>query len=127
LTSRQLIVVDGSAKGLDLACQYRDDDVFVSIFVERLPDAALEREFEARKAGMMEDYKNPKDTPQLVGVNGPTRFAHGASWLGDDEQAGGIWMARKGEFVVEVDATWKLDAYRDARDAIQRIDRLFFP
>jgi hypothetical protein len=127
LTTRQLVVVDGSTKGLDLACQYRDDDVVVSIFVERLPDAALERAFKARKAGMMNDYKNPKDTPQLVGVNGPTRFAHGASWLGDDEQAGGIWMARKGEFVIEVDATWKLDAYRDARDAIQRIDRIFFP
>lgn len=36
-------------------------------------------------------------------------------------------MARKGDFVIEVDATWNVDSYRDARDAIQRIDRLFFP
>lgn len=127
LTTRRLLVVDGRDETLDLACQYRSDDAFVSIFVQRLPDATLKREFESRRAGMKEDYKRPKDTAQLVGVKGPTRFEYGASWLGEDDRAGGIWMARKGDFVIEVDATWNVDSYRDARDAIQRIDRLFFP
>lgn len=126
LRDRQLVIVEADADQQDLACQYGSDDVRMSIFVERLPKADLARFFEEQRADMMKDYKDPKDTPQLVGVNGPTRFEHGASWLGAGDKAGGIWIGRKGDYVIELDGTWTVDSYRDARAAIKAFDQLTF-
>lgn len=126
LEHRQLIVVESDPLLQDLACQYASHDVWISIFVERLPKADLADYFETQRAEMKKDYKDPKDTPQLVGVNGPTHFQHGASWIGADEIAGGLWVGRKGDYIIEVDGKWTIDSYRDARAAIKAFDPLAF-
>lgn len=126
LTERQLIVVESDPAKQDLACQYGSDTVRISIFVEREPGADLKRWFEEQQADMKKDYGKIEDTPQLVGVNGPTRFEYGASWLGAGDKAGGIWIGRKGDYVIELDASWTIDSYQEARKAIRAFDQLTF-
>lgn len=126
--SRQLFVVDGSSAGLDLTCQYYNDDVVIFLFVTRMPKADADKTFAKRSAAVREVLKNPRETSPLVAVKPSSRFEYGGSWINDQSQeAGGVWIARRGEFLVEVDARWTSASSAEAREAVQRVDQLLAP
>jgi hypothetical protein len=105
----RLSVLAPDDERLDLGCGFYSDKSWVSLFATRRPDVASD------KQRFRDDIRS---TQAETGVRGRPVTSRGAKdnvirasavWIDKDHTGQGLWFIRRGEYVIEVRATFHLD------------------
>lgn len=121
-TRDRLFVLDAREESLDLACRLAAGDSWITVFSTRVPDPKadrqiiLERMTEAQSSGVARRLKAPRTGPRQA-------LQAGGLWV-DREGAGqAIWFMRRGEYLIELRATFALDLQQSVLDVLGPISQ----
>ncbi|MFC3069996.1 hypothetical protein [Phenylobacterium soli] len=126
LNRERLLVMDVAPKSLMLACDYFGDDGALSVVVRAAPEFDLREAFPGVLASAKEDFVEPKEAPSPIGVGARSHFGYGAAWSSRDGTVGGVWLGRRGPYVIEIYGIWPQAADREVRAAVRALDRGLF-
>lgn len=121
---QRMIVADGQDETLDLACQYDGDDGWLTVFVTHGGSAPLKDKFRTNVKDAWTDFPGARTTAKVSGRTG--EFAFGETWRGEDTTEGGLWMADRDGYRIEVRGTWKSGTDRPIKLAVSILHDLAF-
>lgn len=107
--------------GLDLGCRYDFDDSRISMFVSHLPEKRSDRARFARATlDMQEESGVKRATPGFK----PSRkgvIRSGKAWIDREGVGQGLWFMRRGEYVIEIRATFETTLGDDVFDFVATV------
>ena len=93
--------------GLDLGCRYDFDDSRISMFVSHVPEKRSDgARFARATLDMQEESGVKRSAPGLRPVRGGV-IRSGKAWIDREGVGQGLWFMRRGEYVIEVRATFE--------------------
>lgn len=92
-------VLNRSEAGLDLSCSFQGEETWITLFVTRVHEP-LDAKFDVT----LEDARS-EGVRSTVDVRVPG-MVRGAAWLDRKSAGQGLWMTRRGPYLVEVRATF---------------------
>jgi hypothetical protein len=107
--------------GLDLGCRYDFDDSRISMFVSHVPDKRSDRARFARATlDMQEESGVKRSAPGFRPVRGGV-IRSGKAWIDREGVGQGLWFMRRGEYVIEIRATFETSLGDDVFDFVATV------
>jgi hypothetical protein len=118
LVRERLTVLDARDDSLDLACRLEGADSWVSVFSTRHPDPKGDK---AWFKASLKDAKKDGVAGRVAGDRtGEIRdLRAGEAWRDKAGKSQGLWFIRRGDFLIEVRATFEPEATGEVFDALR--------
>lgn len=105
----RLMVLKTDDPHLDLSCSFHSEDSWISVFATRQPDVEFDKErFRADIRATQADT-GLKGRPVSSKASRTDAIRASAVWIDKTQTGQGLWFIRRGEYVVEIRATFRLD------------------
>jgi hypothetical protein len=116
LARTRMLVVNGADQRLDLGCGYNSPDSWITLFVTRVPDplgpAFAQRIGEARDDGVVRTLSSEDQG-----------MGRGEVWQDRKGLGQGLWMGRRGPYLIEARATFALEDQAAIERAVATVAR----
>ena len=119
LVRERLTVLDARDDSLDLACRLEGADSWVSVFSTRHPDRTGDKAWfaaslkDAKKGGGVAGRLEGDRTAEIRDLHA------GEAWRDKAGKSQGLWFVRRGDFLIEVRATFEPEAAAEVFDALR--------
>ncbi|PZQ59788.1 MAG: hypothetical protein DI570_15410 [Phenylobacterium zucineum] len=105
----RLTVLRTDDEALDLGCSFYSEESWISVFSTHKPDASSD------KQTFRDDIRSTQSDTGMKGKAVATRTSAGDAlragsvWVDKNQMGQGLWFIRRGEYVVEIRATFRVD------------------
>jgi hypothetical protein len=116
----RLMVLDARDGALDLACRLSTEESWITVFASRSPDPSRDRAVfaaglrDAESEGVSRRLRDPP-------VGRDRTIQAGRRWVDRDGAGQGLWYLRRGEYIIELRATFALDDAQAVLDVLAQI------
>lgn len=105
----RLVVLAPDDAALDLGCSLYSREGWISIFSTRRPDTSADRANFHEVIRAAQADAGVRGRPVIGRWSKKNAIRASAAWIDKDERGQGIWFIRRGEYVVEIRATFDQD------------------